>query len=124
MPPAGSRRARLGRMSGAPLPIPVSIDSDGVDVLRITWQDRHVSRFDIVELRRACTCAQCTELRESGAVVWPRAGAPEQLRIDRAELSGAYGLNIHWNDRHETGIYSWEMLRARCPCDDCRATAG
>jgi DUF971 family protein len=24
-----------------------------------------------------------------------------------------------WNDSHSTGIYSWETLRASCPCPVC-----
>ena len=29
-----------------------------------------------------------------------------------AELVGAWGMQIRWNDGHETGIYAWSMLRA------------
>ena len=36
----------------------------------------------------------------------------EPLRAEGAELVGAWGMQIHWNDGHETGIYAWSMLRA------------
>ena len=49
-------------------------------------------------------------------------GATANLFVDRkgeyigygpesAELVGAWGIQIHWNDGHETGIYAWSMLR-------------
>jgi DUF971 family protein len=107
-------------MSSDPSLQPLSVDSDGRDALVITWGDRHVTRHDLVELRCSCACAICVDLRQQGKTVWPRPGAPEHLRLDHAELAGGYGLNLHWNDRHETGIYSWEMLRESCPCEDCR----
>jgi DUF971 family protein len=58
-------------------------------------------------------------LRQRDVVVWPQAGAPEVLRIETAELVGAYGMSVVWNDTHTTGIYSWETLRAWCGCDRC-----
>lgn len=31
--------------------------------------------------------------------------------INSAELVGAWGISITWNDGHSTGIYAWEILR-------------
>jgi DUF971 family protein len=97
---------------------PVSIDVLDEDIV-IDWGDKHVSRFDLVELRRRCTCAQCRELRVSGDAIWPRPGVPDELRVVDAELVGAWGLSLRWNDRHETGIYSWKTLREWCRCEFC-----
>jgi len=33
------------------------------------------------------------------------------LRVEHAELHDAWGLNITWNDGHNTGIYPFELLR-------------
>ena len=33
------------------------------------------------------------------------------LRIDDANLHGAWGLAITWNDGHATGIFPFEALR-------------
>ncbi|MGH9004102.1 MAG: gamma-butyrobetaine hydroxylase-like domain-containing protein, partial [Acidimicrobiia bacterium] len=63
-------------------------------------------------------------LRERGVVLWPRAGAPEPLRVETAELVGAYGMSVVWNDGHSTGIFSWEMLRGSCPCAVCVVPRG
>ncbi|MCA9811024.1 MAG: DUF971 domain-containing protein, partial [Candidatus Dadabacteria bacterium] len=28
-------------------------------------------------------------------------------------------LKFHWNDKHDTGIYSFEFLRDICSCEAC-----
>ena len=63
------------------------------------------------ELRMACPCATCRGYRDQGEVVWPRPGAPTPARIEDAQLVGAWGLGILWNDGHSTGIYPFESLR-------------
>ena len=100
-------------------PEPRKVDVDRKHGVTIEWEDGHVSRFGLEELRLDCQCAECRGLRERGVVIWPRAGAPEVLRVETAELVGAYGLGMVWNDSHSTGIYTWEMLRAACPCPAC-----
>jgi DUF971 family protein len=89
------------------------------EVLVVAWADEHVSRFGLVELRRRCTCAQCLDLRRRGETIWPTPGVPPRLEVTGAELVGAWGLSLRWNDRHETGIYTWETLRAWCGCELC-----
>ena len=32
---------------------------------------------------------------------------------------GNYALAPTWQDGHNTGIYSFRLLRGLCPCDDC-----
>lgn len=34
-----------------------------------------------------------------------------RVRIERVEPAGRYALQIHFDDGHNTGIYSWEYLR-------------
>jgi len=77
----------------------------------ITFHDGHVAAFDLLTLRQGCPCAACRGLRDRGELAWPRPGSPEPLRIETAELHGAWGLNITWNDTHATGIYPFESLR-------------
>lgn len=87
-----------------------------IDVVRdtgvtITFQDGYEARFDLLTLRRGCPCATCRGLRDRGEDVWPRPGSPTPLRVDNAELHGAWGLVISWNDGHATGIFPFESLR-------------
>jgi DUF971 family protein len=94
-------------------------DADDVTVKRdeyveIRFGDGHICRFDLLELRLNCPCAECRGVREAGDEAWPRPGSPSPLRIEGAELVGAWGLGLAWNDGHTTGIYPWEALRRWC----------
>ena len=84
-------------------------DDDLVD--RSPRRRREVVAFDLVTLRDACPCATCRSLRDQGATLWPRPGSPLPLRIENAELHGAWGLAVTWNDGHSTGIFPFESLR-------------
>lgn len=99
-----------------------TVDLEGGELV-VSWADGHVSRFGLVELRRSCTCAQCRELREREEAIWPRPGVPETIEVTGAELFGAWGLSLRWNDRHEAGVYPWETLRAWCSCEKCRTSS-
>jgi len=86
--------------------------------IRITWEDAHISHWDLATIRGACGCATCHELRAEGKPVYLKDAG--ELDVLDAELVGSYGVNFHWNDGHRTGIYRWEDLRGGCPCDECR----
>ena len=88
-------------------PIDVQRDSG----VTITYEDGYVAAFDLMTLRLGCACAACRGLREQGEDTWPRPNSPLPLRIDDAELHGAWGLRITWNDTHATGIFPFEALR-------------
>ena len=100
---------------------PRTIDVERARGVVVTWEDGHVSRFGLEDLRVRCPCARCRGLREMGQAAWPVPGAPEELRIVSAEQVGNWGLNLHWNDGHTTGIYAWEALRDWCACEECNA---
>jgi DUF971 family protein len=104
-------------------PEPRNVEVERDHGVTIEWEDGHVSRFGLEELRLNCQCAECRGLRQRGVVIWPRVGAPEVLRVETAELVGAYGITFLWNDSHSTGIYPWEMLRASCDCPVCAPDA-
>jgi DUF971 family protein len=44
------------------------------------------------------------------------------LKMLKVEPVGGYAVQIHWNDGHSAGIYSWEHLREICPCAECAGT--
>jgi DUF971 family protein len=92
----------------------VDIDVDRANAVTITFDDGAVCRYELVELRRACPCATCRNLRDTGQESWPRPGSPEPLAIGDAELVGAWGISFTWNDGHNTGIYPWDALRSWC----------
>jgi DUF971 family protein len=36
-----------------------------------------------------------------------------------AKAVGNYAIHIEFSDGHSTGIYSFDLLRTLCPCEDC-----
>lgn len=32
---------------------------------------------------------------------------------------GSYAVQLRWQDGHDTGIYTFELLRRLCPCEEC-----
>ena len=95
-------------------PIQIKRDSAAKE-LRITWDDGHVSMLPIKLLRDECPCAGC-----KGEVLFGKVYKPAPLSIFQEGMyelinlktMGQYGVQAIWKDGHDTGIYSWEYLRA------------
>jgi DUF971 family protein len=109
-------------MLGAPdpnEPTAVVLQS-GQKVVEITWADGHQSRYPFEQLRWACPCAHCRgEMGRPGVLARTTTlTAAEQQLVD-LQLVGRYALQPRWADGHETGIYSFEDVRAICPCPQC-----
>jgi DUF971 family protein len=90
---------------------PESINVSKDRAVTVTYLDGYVAQFELVSLRQGCPCATCRDLRERGEDSWPRPNSPVPLRIEHAELHGAWGLSVTWNDGHATGIYPFDVLR-------------
>jgi DUF971 family protein len=95
---------------------PVQIKRDSVlGELRITWDDGLISVIPIKLLRDECPCAGC-----KGEVLFGKVYKPASLTVFQegmyklVELKavGQYAIQAMWGDGHDTGIYSWEYLRA------------
>lgn len=85
-------------------------------LLQIEWSDGTSRRYRIRQLRDACPCATCREKRN--------APPPDPLSLpvlSKAELApltiagmkpvGNYAYTIAFSDGHDTGIFSFELLR-------------
>jgi len=100
-------------------PVPQAIHRAD-DALTITWAEDHVGVYPARTLRLACPCAGCVE-ETTGRPLLDPAAVPNDVVPLRVSLVGAYAIRIDWNDGHSTGIYTYEYLRARCPCARCSA---
>jgi ATP-binding protein involved in chromosome partitioning len=86
--------------------------------LRVGWSDGHVSVFEGRALRLACACAVCVD-EWSGQPTLDSAKVPERVSAEEIRLTGNYGIRVRWSDGHDTGIYTFDRLRALCPCERC-----
>ena len=93
----------------------------------ITWEDGHESIYPFSLLRHACPCAACRGGHENmrsepdPLVFTMELEDSPQTRIRNLEAVGTYAINMEWEDGHHYGIYTWEYLRALCPCPLCMA---
>jgi DUF971 family protein len=116
--------------AGATDPADIAVSRERREV-RIRWTDGHESAYPFDLLRKECPCAHCNELRSkvagsgglglqvlTGPVL--RAGEVQATSVSPV---GRYALGFVWSDGHDSGIYSYEFLRALCPCAACRDAA-
>jgi DUF971 family protein len=99
-----------------PRRITISIEEQ---TFTIHWADGLESIYPLDGLRRACPCVHCQGGHANmGAPPDPMVmERPPQQRWERpqVERAGSVGLRITWDDGHNTGIYTWERLRALSP---------
>ncbi|MCG8585692.1 MAG: DUF971 domain-containing protein [Pirellulales bacterium] len=84
--------------------------------LLIQWSDGERRRYSFRELRDGCPCATCREKRGGGSQtpsLLPVLSAAEAqpLRIEGMQPVGTYAYTIAFSDGHDTGIFSFELLR-------------
>ncbi len=96
---------------------PVQLDRTDSGLV-IVWSDGFRQAIALRELRDACPCATCREKRtESDAQ--PAALLPvismeeaQPLAIDGMKPVGNYAYGIAFSDGHDTGIFTFELLRS------------
>lgn len=102
----------MSTIPGKPV-FPLSLKVEGGDRLVIEWNDsvRHVLTW--ATLRKNCPCAGCRTEREKPPPLF-RIIKPEEAQPPKPqsiEPVGRYAYQIHWNDGHDSGIYTFEVLR-------------
>jgi DUF971 family protein len=84
-------------------------------LVRITWNDSHVSEYPFAYLRGWCPCAAC-----QGHGNEPRYIHAQNTDLVKIGVVGNYALSLTWGDGHDTGIYSYRWLRDLCACPTCQ----
>lgn len=83
-------------------------------VLRITFSDDVVRDYPTAFLRGFCPCARC-QGHGSGPRTYRMPRTAAATRIDDVTQVGNYAMCIVWGDGHDTGIYSFTLLREMDP---------
>jgi DUF971 family protein len=97
---------------------PTSLSLPAPDKLLIEWSDGERRVCTIRELRAACPCATCREKRShppqpaaSRSLPVLSAAELQPLRIVKMQPLGNYAYTVAFSDGHDTGIYTFELLR-------------
>jgi len=88
-------------------------------VLGIEWNDGHQARYPVRFLRQQCPCAACVD-EWTGARRLNADDVPMLIMLNDIQPVGRYALQFRWSDGHDTGIYSYQLLRKLCQCDICQ----
>jgi DUF971 family protein len=98
------------------LPIPTKLQRQDNSKLLIEFSDGARREYTYRELRDACPCATCREKRAAPPaapsllpILSPAEARP--LVIESMRPVGNYAYNIVFSDGHDTGIYTFELLR-------------
>lgn len=93
----------------------------------VLWEDGHESMYLYEDLRYLCPCARCSKLRKTGRTgkssfkkKIPVGTEETNIRPLKIEKVGRYAIKFYWNDRHDTGIYTFDFLRENCTCEKCK----
>jgi DUF971 family protein len=89
--------------------IPAEITFDESD-LTIGWKDGFTSKYSLLDLRKKCPCATCRG--GHGGKVGAATSHIDSIRLISWTKVGRYAISIVWSDYHNTGIYSYDNLRA------------
>ena len=94
--------------------------------LMINWSDGHESIYLYEDLRQECPCATCRELRKNsktGKLLFkktiPLGAKTTNVKPIKIDQVGQYAYKFTWNDKHDTGIYTYQFLRNLCTCEAC-----
>ena len=91
--------------------IPTAVEKTSERTLSISWSNRQRADYDVVDLRRACTCAHCVDEMTRVQILKPEQ-VSDAVRPVKVCSLGRYALAIDWTDGHNSSIYSWDRLQA------------
>ncbi len=80
-------------------------------ILELSWEDGGIYTLTAEFLRVHSPSA---EVRGHGPGQEVLQIGKRDVRIDNIEPVGNYAVRLHFDDDHNTGIYSWEYLRELC----------
>ncbi len=84
--------------------------------LLIEWNDGQRRRYPFSYMRNHCPCATCRrqEPTEKADPMQLTVLSPAELKpvkIEKMSLAGNYAYRITFNDGHNTGLFTFELLR-------------
>ena len=104
--------------------VPESGESHGVG-LTIVWTDGSQNFLSSELLRRSCPCASCRDHAEASAAQTPKRAGASKLKVLQASADeaidlmavwavGNYAIGLRFADKHDSGIFSFELLHKLC----------
>ena len=101
-------------------PLPQKVHQVNPNTLGIDWVDGHRSIFSVKMLRENCPCANCIDEWTGEKRIAP-GSIPDSIKPNKLNSVGRYAIQFYWNDGHDTGLYTYKLLRDLCECSECKS---
>ena len=99
-------------------PLDLRLSGDGQS-LEIEWSDGHTTTTRLRTLRWKCPCAECSgEMGMEGKLARVRELPEEEFGLSGVQPIGRYALAPVWQSGHDSGIYTYQLLRSLCECPE------
>lgn len=85
------------------------------NLLSAEWADGFKATITLEKLRDECPCALCQherENREKETMMLLNTFVKGKYELKALDKVGNYAVRAVWGDGHDTGLYTWEVLRA------------
>lgn len=79
--------------------------------LQIEWDDGNQSLIALSTLRKNCPCANCLAEKDKKPSTYIPLLSSVQLTLANIKVIGNYAIQLFWQDRHDSGIYTYEKLK-------------
>ena len=89
---------------------PVAIHRYKGGFFGVDWSDGNRTALPLRWLRGQCPCAQCVD-EWTGERRVGEGEVPFNVEPVRVKSVGRYAIQIAWNDKHDSGLFSFEYLR-------------
>ncbi len=89
--------------------------------LGVVWNDGHHSLIPVRSIRLQCRCANCVDEWTREQLFDPSKIASD-IKPVKMDTVGRYALRIQWSDGHDSGIYTFDLMRSLCECPECKKT--
>lgn len=79
--------------------------------LRLHWNDGSESMIALANLRKNCPCATCKGERDKHPATYLPLYSTASVTLKNVKTVGTYGVQLFWQDGHDTGIYTYNSLK-------------
>ena len=89
---------------------PTDVALQGERTLSVTWSDGASTPLAARLLRQQCPCAACVDEWTNKRTLAPES-VPPDIALREVRQVGNYAAQLAFSDGHQSGIYTWELLR-------------
>jgi DUF971 family protein len=78
--------------------------------LELAWEGEPPVLVPYRHIRAQCPCASCRDEWTGRRLLDPATIRPD-LKLEGMEPVGNYAVRLAWNDGHDSGLFTWDLLR-------------